>query len=95
MDSGKPDRPGSKYADGQATSEGPRLKDPKVTTSSQHVMFGQTAEGHPTMTRTTYTRMEATLQDRSQGSQASAGARDRTARWVQPPRPVGNPHLAV
>jgi len=65
------ERSSNKHTDGHSQSDSTQLKDPRLTTSQQ-VVFGQTAEGHPMMTRTTYTRMEATVQDHSQGSQPSS-----------------------
>ncbi|XP_070184828.1 centrosome-associated protein 350-like [Littorina saxatilis] len=76
---GRPDRQSARDRDTHPQSNSTQLKDPKMT-SSQQVVFGQTLEGHPMMTRTTYTRVEATLQDRSQASQPSASGRTRATR---------------
>ncbi|XP_070206220.1 uncharacterized protein [Littorina saxatilis] len=75
---GRPDRQSARDRDTHPQSNSTQLKDPKMT--SQQVVFGQTLEGHPMITRTTYTRVEATLQDRSQASQPSASGRARATR---------------
>ena len=56
-----------------------RLRDPSIL-RSQQVTMGRTPEGHPVMTTTTYTRMEASLPDDAQVSQRSASVRNRVSR---------------
>nr|KAG5710507.1 hypothetical protein BaRGS_013153 [Batillaria attramentaria] len=46
------------------------MKDP-VITSTQRVLYGQTPDGHPIVAKATYTRVEATLPDRSRSEQLS------------------------